>query len=131
MGGVLVGRGGWVSVQSMGEMRKDFCPNFLQPFLENIDRRNCNDGSRELIQVFHNPHRKCRPSPSAVARTLEYLEGVPSYAASSGRKGKQVWINIQRVGDVTALCRNSSSAAVSSLLEKEFAMEHDCASQLT
>ncbi len=57
----------------MGEMGKDFCPNFLQPFLEKIDGRSCNDGSRELIPVFHNPHR---PSPSAVARTLEYLEGV-------------------------------------------------------
>ncbi len=82
MGGVQVGMGGrgkgGMSVQSMGEMGKDFCPNFLQPFLENIDRRSCNDGSRELIPVFHNPHRKWRPSPSAVARTLEYLEGVPS-----------------------------------------------------
>ncbi len=72
------GKGGGVSVQSMGEMEKDFCPNFLQPFLENIDRRSCNDGIRELIPVFHNLHRKCRPSPSAVARTLEYLVGVPS-----------------------------------------------------
>ncbi len=54
--------GGWVSVQSTGEMEKDFRPNFLQPFLETIDRRSCNDGSRELIPVFHNPHRKCRPS---------------------------------------------------------------------
>ncbi len=83
MGGVQVGRGGvgergWVSVQSMEEMGKDFCPNLLQPFRENIDRRSCNDGSRELIPVFHNPHRKRRPSPSAVARTLEYLEGVPT-----------------------------------------------------
>ncbi len=73
-----VGEGGGVSVQSMGEMGKDFCPNFLQPFLENMDRRSCNDGSRELIPIFHNPHRKCRPSLSAMARTLEYLEGVPS-----------------------------------------------------
>ncbi len=48
-----------MSVQSMEEMGKDFCPNVLQPFLENIDR-------------------KCQSSPSAVARTLEYLEGVPS-----------------------------------------------------
>ncbi len=56
-----MGRGGvgkWVgvSVQSMGDMGKDFCQNFLQPFLENIDRRSCNDGSRELIPAFHNPH---------------------------------------------------------------------------
>ncbi len=73
------GRGkGGMSVQSMGEMGKDFCPNFLQPFLENIDRRSCNDGNRELIPIFHNPHRKCQPSPLAAARTLEYLEGVPT-----------------------------------------------------
>ncbi len=58
------------------EVEQDVCPNFLQAFLENIDRRSCNDGSRELIPIFHNPHRKCRPSPSAVARTLEYLVGV-------------------------------------------------------
>ncbi len=51
-------KGVGVSVQSMGEMGKDFCPNFLQPFLENIERGSCNDGSRELIPVFHNPHRK-------------------------------------------------------------------------
>ncbi len=64
MGGVQVGAGGEygigeMRVQSMGEVGKDFCPNFLQPFLENIDRRSCNDGRRELIPVFHNPHRKC------------------------------------------------------------------------
>ncbi len=37
----------------MGEMGKDFCPNFLQPFLENIDRRSCYDEYRELIPLFH------------------------------------------------------------------------------
>ncbi len=61
------GVGKWgvrLSVQSMGEMGKDFCPNFLQPFLENIDRRSCNDGSRELIPVFHNPHRKMPKKPT-------------------------------------------------------------------
>ncbi len=72
---------GGVSVLSMG---KDFCPNFLKPFLEKIDRRSCNDGSRELIPVFHNPLR------------LEYLVGVPSWAASSRREEKQVRINIQK-----------------------------------
>ncbi len=60
----------------MGEMGKDFCPNFLQPFLENSDRRIYNDGSQELIPVFHNPHLKC-------------------LLASSRRKEKQVRINIQ------------------------------------
>ncbi len=49
-----VGERGLGECQSMGEMGKDFFPNFLQPFLENIDRRRCNDGSRELIPVFHN-----------------------------------------------------------------------------
>ncbi len=80
----------------LGEMGKDFCPNFAQPFLETVDRGSGNDGSRELIPVFHNPHRKCRPSPSAVARTLEYLVGVPCKAASSRREEKQVRINIQK-----------------------------------
>ncbi len=51
-----MGMGGCVSVQSMGEMGKDYCPNFLHNFLENIDRKSCNDGSRELIPVFHNSH---------------------------------------------------------------------------
>ncbi len=39
-------------------------------FFENIHRRRCNDGSRELIFIFHNPHRKSGPSPLAVAHTL-------------------------------------------------------------
>ncbi len=69
---------GGMSVQSMGEVGKDFCPNFIQSFLENIDRRSCNDGSWQLIPIFHNPHRKCRPSLSEADRTLENLEGVTS-----------------------------------------------------
>ncbi len=32
----------------------------------------------EAGSLFHNPHRKCRPSSSVVARTLDNLEGVPS-----------------------------------------------------
>ncbi len=69
MAGVQVGWGGaWgngeMSVHSRGEMGKDFCPKFLQNFLENIDSRGCSEGSRELIPVFHNPYRKCLPFPS-------------------------------------------------------------------
>ncbi len=64
---------GEMIVQSMGEMGKDFSPNCLQPVLENIDKRGSQDGSRELIPVFHNPHQKCTPSPLEVAHTLEYL----------------------------------------------------------
>ncbi len=67
-----------MSVQSMGEMGKGFCSNFLQSFLENIDRRSCDDGGWQLIPIFHNPHPKCRLSPSEAALTLENLEGVPS-----------------------------------------------------
>ncbi len=52
----------------MGEMGKEFCPNLLQPFLENIDRRNCYDGNRELIPVLHNPYRKCRKTFSMCGR---------------------------------------------------------------
>ncbi len=70
--------GAGVSVQSMGGIGKDFCPNFLRTFLDNVDVGNCSDESRELISVFRYPHRKCRPSTSAMARTLEYLEGLPS-----------------------------------------------------
>ncbi len=52
-------RGIRVSVQSMGEMGKDFCPNFLKALLENIDRRSCNDGSWELIPIFHFKSNDC------------------------------------------------------------------------
>ncbi len=42
-----------------------------------FDIWTCYDGSRELIPAFHNRCRKYRPSTLAVARTLEYLVGVP------------------------------------------------------
>ncbi len=77
----------------MVEMGKFFCRSFLQSVLKNINRISCNDGSRELIPVFHNPHRNVQPSPLAVARKLVYLVGVPSKAASSGREKKQVRID--------------------------------------
>ncbi len=40
---------GAMSVQSIGKVGKDFSPHFIQPFLENFDRRSGSDGSRELI----------------------------------------------------------------------------------
>ncbi len=49
-----------------------------------------------LIPISHNPRRKCRSSPSAVARTLKYLVEVLSWAASSRREEKQVRINFQK-----------------------------------
>ncbi len=45
-------------------------------------------GGGGLIAVLHIPQRKCRPSPPAVARNLEYLVGVPSKAATSGMEKK-------------------------------------------
>ncbi len=39
-----------------GELGKVFCPIVNQLFIENIDRRSHNDGSGELIPVFHNCH---------------------------------------------------------------------------
>ncbi len=60
-----------MSVQVMGEMGKHVCPNFLQSFVENIDRRSRNDGNKELIPVFHKSHQKGEISPLVVALTLE------------------------------------------------------------
>ncbi len=68
-----------MSVQSMGKMGKDFSPNFLRPRFEKFDGRSCDDGSREFVPIFQN-------SQSTMARTLEYLVGVPSSATSSGRE---------------------------------------------
>ncbi len=81
--------------QLSGEVGKDACPNFHQPLLESFDRSGCNYGSRELIPIFHNPHRKCRPSPLGVARTLEHIKEVPSKFAESGREKKLVRVKIQ------------------------------------
>ncbi len=64
-------------------LSKDFCSNFIQPFLENID------GRWKFIPVFHNPHTNGWSSPPALALTLEYLVRVPSNAASSMRLSGQ------------------------------------------
>ncbi len=58
MGGVQVGRGrigvGESSVN--GGDGESLLSKLPPPFLENIDRRSYNAGSRELIPVFHSPH---------------------------------------------------------------------------
>ncbi len=94
---------GEISFQSMGETEKDFYPNFLQPFHGNIGTRSCNVGSWEFIPVFHNPHRKDRPSHSAV----------PWRGALYGRvewEGeKQVWIHIQKTSEYLEGCNPPSS----------------------
>ncbi len=62
-----------MDIQSLREMGEGFCFNFIQSFLQNIDRRSHNDGSRELIPAFHNFHLKDVPSPPAIALILEAL----------------------------------------------------------
>ncbi len=51
MGGVQVGRGG-VSVQPIGEMRKGFCPNFLQPFLKTLTEGTVTTEAGSSFQYF-------------------------------------------------------------------------------
>ncbi len=80
LGGSVEGQG--ISVNGVDE--KKFCPNFLQPRLENVDRTSCNDGSRELIPIFQKPHLKGRYSPSAVARTLSTLKECPLWPRRVG-----------------------------------------------
>ncbi len=41
-----------------GEMGKDFCLNFLQPFLEKIERRSLNNGSPKLYSTISQPSPK-------------------------------------------------------------------------
>ncbi len=59
MGGVQVGWGGRVGEWEYerpvnGGDGERLLSNFLQPLLEKFTIRSCNDGSRELIPVFHN-----------------------------------------------------------------------------
>ncbi len=70
-----------MSVQSIGILCGEggkFLLKFYSHFPENIFKRTRNDVSRELISVFNNSHRKCRPANPSVARTLEHLVGVSS-----------------------------------------------------
>ncbi len=46
-------------------MRKDFCQNLINLYLENIN------GHRKLIPVLEYPYRKDRPFPPAMALTLK------------------------------------------------------------
>ncbi len=57
----------------LGEMGKDFCPHVVQPFLENLNRSECNNQTRNLSLVVHDFHRNDQISPSAMAFTLGTL----------------------------------------------------------
>ncbi len=94
-----------MSVQLMGKLGKDSCPNSLQFLLENFDGRSCNDGSREPIPVFHNPLLKGQPSTSVVPRTLDYLVGVLSKAVLSWR-GKNNQRPVKSLNAVIRLTRS-------------------------
>ncbi len=65
--GVRVGEMSGLSIGVLYEaMRKGFCPNLTQSFLETIDKM-----SRKLIPVSHNPRRKGRSSNPTMALTAE------------------------------------------------------------
>ncbi len=56
------GLGNWGNKISLNqEDGENVCPKFLQTLLESFDRRSCNDGSWQLIPIFHNPHQKADP----------------------------------------------------------------------
>ncbi len=57
----------------------------IQPFLENIVRRSFNHGSRKLIPVFHDPHKKDWTSPPALALRLENLVEDLCFTAASAK----------------------------------------------
>ncbi len=97
MGGVQLGE---MRFQPIGKMGKNFCLHFLQPFLANVDWRNCNHGSREHIPIFHNPHQNSWPSPTVAARTLEYVVGVPYKATMSGREKKRFGSTSKRPANI-------------------------------
>ncbi len=64
------------------------------PFLEKIARRSCNDDNRKLIPIFHNPHQKCRPSPSE-GKTGSYffrLDSVLERETSSRMHGNMLFL---------------------------------------
>ncbi len=52
--------------KSLSQKGEDLCRSMHQSFLENIDRRGCNDGNRKLWGTL----KKCRSSPSA---TVDYI----------------------------------------------------------
>ncbi len=53
---------GGMSVQSKvvlyGESGTGLCLHLIQPFLENISRGECNNGSSRFILIFDGSHRK-------------------------------------------------------------------------
>ncbi len=64
-----------------GIIRRDgenICPNFLQPFLENIVRRSRNGGAGSFMQYFTTLTEKADSSLLGVVLTQEHLKGMPS-----------------------------------------------------
>ncbi len=83
--------GGMGGIGEMRSMGKDFCPNFIQPLLENSGRKSCNDENRELIPIFHNPHLKGWPSPSVVARIWSNIHCCSFTPRLSPRNASEMW----------------------------------------
>ncbi len=81
---------GEMSVPSMGEMWKSFCPNFTHLFFLKVLAEG--DGSWGLNPVFHNPHLKGPPSVLVVALNLTGRGALLNHVERKGEK--QAWIPI-------------------------------------
>ncbi len=69
-----------MSVQSMDEMGKDFCPNFLHPFLETSTEGAVTTGAESLFQYFTT----LTENADSLLRRGSHL-GVPCEGALLGR----------------------------------------------
>ncbi len=69
-----------------GRWGKISAQTFSNLFFKTLAEGAVTTEAGSLFQYFHSPHRKCRPSPSAVARTLE---GCPLRPRQAGRRMKK------------------------------------------
>ncbi len=97
-----------VSVQSMGEMGKDFCPNFLQPFLENIDKGAVTTEARSLFQYFKTLTENVDPLLRRWLAPWSTLKGCPLRARrAGGRKTKFGSISKRTLNILKAVIRSA------------------------
>ncbi len=89
-GGKGGGRGkGGMSVQSMGEMGKDFCPNFLQPFLETLTEGAVTTKAGNLLKYFTTLTENADPLLRRRLAPCSTLKGCPLRPRrAGGRKNK-------------------------------------------
>ncbi len=73
MGGVQVEGRGLEDLRDEYSVNEEGRERLPRSILEKFHRTSCNDGSQELIAMFHSPHRKGRASLTVVAHTLDQL----------------------------------------------------------